>query len=261
MDKNTLSLILDDLVKAVGPYNKIIVIGGGYAPLVYRHFLSNEKQLPEPAATLDIDLLIPRKVKVLNDTNSNLGVRLQKSGFKIQRRTLGTPPVESYFKTIVNLEIEVEFLTDRKSRDQEKVFEIEGVAAQTLSFLEMSLNEAVEFETSSGAPLQVVTPGAWIFHKILTFDRRQNPVKSFKDLYGIWYVGNSLKDISTQSLLDLSRLARHHKARAKVARKSFSAFTVTSTPEKWLILEKQDPEGRLTKTRFLDFSERVLNIL
>lgn len=261
MDKPTLDSILESFSDAAGPYSEAVVIGGGYAPLIYRHYLSHEKNLPEPAATFDLDLLIPRKVKVAKVEKENLGTRLQKAGFAIQRRTLGNPPVESYVKTISNLEIEIEFLTDQKSRGQETVVNIEGVSAQTLSFLEMSLEEAVEFFTINGTRLRVVVPAAWIFHKLLAFGRRIDRAKSDKDLYGIWYVGTALKKISDQSFEDLRRLVKQHPSWATAARKSLTEFIAAGTPETWSSLEAQDPEGRLTKTRFTDFAERIFEVL
>jgi len=53
MNKNTLNTILEEFANAAGPYKKAIVIGGGYAPLIYRHYLSSDRELPDPAATFD----------------------------------------------------------------------------------------------------------------------------------------------------------------------------------------------------------------
>lgn len=216
MDKKTLNAVLEDFARALGPYQKTVVIGGGYAPLIYRNYLmSPDRKLPDPAATFDLDILIPRKVHLPKVSGDNLGQRLQKSGFTVERRTLNSPPVESYTKTINDVEVEIEFLTDQKSRQQEAVTSIEGVSAQALSFLEMSLEEAVEFTTDSGAKLQVVVPASWIFHKLLSFERRGNTLKKFID---------------------------------------------KSSPEEWEKLIAQDPEGELTKPKFLAFAKKVLDI-
>jgi hypothetical protein len=42
-----------------------------------------------------------------------------------------------------------------------------------------------EFETYSHETGRVVSPGAWLFHKGLTFTKRPNFSKTLKDLYGI----------------------------------------------------------------------------
>jgi len=53
--------IIEEILKSLGPWTKDVVIGGGYALLIYRLCLSEEKE-PMPAATRDVDSLIPRSV-------------------------------------------------------------------------------------------------------------------------------------------------------------------------------------------------------
>jgi len=52
----------------------------------------------------------------------------------------------------------------------------------------------------------VVSPAAWMFHKGLTFPRRNNASKVYKDLYGIWYVASQLEDFSNKAIEELKSL-------------------------------------------------------
>ena len=55
-----------------------------------------------------------------------------------------------------------------------------------------------------------MTPGAWIFHKGLTFTKRKSSLKILKDLYGIWYVASQLGDFSDHALDEFKALAKQH---------------------------------------------------
>jgi hypothetical protein len=68
----------------------------------------------------------------------------------------------------------------------------------------------MEFQTYSDEAGRVVSPGAWIFHKGLTFTRRKSLSKMLKDLYGIWYVATQLGGFSNQALAEFSFLAKQH---------------------------------------------------
>jgi len=109
-------------------------------------------------------------------------------------KDVNIPATESYVKEIHNVEVEIEFLTDTSTRsDKSKNVVIAGVVAQPLSYLTLSLQTTVKFETYSHEVGRVVSPGAWIFHKGLTFTRRTSSLKQLKDLYGIWYVSSQLR--------------------------------------------------------------------
>ena len=104
-------------------------------------------------------------------------------------------------KDIAGAEIEIEFLTDDSARNnKDKNVLIAGVVAQPLSYLTLSLQTTAKFQTYSSVAGNVVTPGAWIFHKGLTFTKRKSSLKVLKDLYGIWYVASQLGDYKAESL-------------------------------------------------------------
>lgn len=72
-------------------------------------------------------------------------------------------------------EIEIEFLTDDRSRQKAVSAPIAGAAvvAQPLSYLEMSLQTVTPVRLPRGTEILVVRPEAWVFHKGLTFTRRK----------------------------------------------------------------------------------------
>lgn len=75
-------------------------------------------------------------------------------------------------KEIDGVEVEIEFLTDSATRDDKnKNVMIAGIVVQRLSYLTLSLQTTMEFQTYSYVAGKVVSPGAWIFHKGLTFTR------------------------------------------------------------------------------------------
>jgi len=47
-------------LKAIGPWRKHIVIGGGFAPIIYKLYLSDDKTAVNPVGTRDLDSLISR---------------------------------------------------------------------------------------------------------------------------------------------------------------------------------------------------------
>jgi hypothetical protein len=68
----------------------------------------------------------------------------------------------------------------------------------------------MKFQTYSHEMGKVVSPGAWIFHKGLTFVRRKSSSKMLKDLYGIWYVATQLGDFSNKALIEFALLSQQH---------------------------------------------------
>ena len=205
MNKKSLSAILSEVYTVFGSYSDKIVISGGIALLIYRYYFSSDSKLIRPAITKDIDLLIPRKIKL----EDSLSERLINYGFKQTTSSLEIPPVESYSAKIKGEEIILEFLTDRRSREnQDTNVIVGGVSAQPLSFIEMSLENPLSFAIGKNLFAQVVSPDRWMFHKALTFTKRRSKVKLSKDLYGIWYVGSQLGKFSKNTLENYFILAK-----------------------------------------------------
>lgn len=186
------NIAISDFLKTIGPWATHIVITGGYALIIYRLYLTKQCSGVYPVGTRDIDSLIPRKVP---KSDISLSERLTEAGFFQRFKDVNNPATEHYIKTIDGLEFEVEFLTDNNTRG-DKLTNIRipcaDVTAQQLSYMELPLKIKKSFTTFSGEHGFVAAPEAWIFQKGLTFTKRKEKEKTYKDLYGIWYVSTQL---------------------------------------------------------------------
>ena len=167
MASNSNDLILselENLVAHLGPWSENLVLGGGIALIVYDRCMARASA--RPVGTTDMDFLIPRRPVVAVNAKP-LSKILGDQGFTHRHKSMGNPPVESYFKEIEDTEIEVEFLTDNLKREKTESAPIPeaGVVAQPLSYLEMSLNSVTTASLPKGTTVRIVRPEAWIFHK------------------------------------------------------------------------------------------------
>lgn len=199
--------------------------------------------------TRDIDSLIPRKVPEIS--KKNIAKYLNEAGFTHVFKDVDIPATESFVKDIDGIEIEIEFLTDVATRENKnKNVLIAGIVAQPLSYLSLSLQTTMEFKTHSGQNGRVVSPGAWIFHKGLTFTRRKSSSKMLKDLYGIWYVTTQLGDFSEQAIEEFFFLSKEHPKWFKTFQRQLNGWVTEASPSDWAKLEAQDPAGKLRKLGF-----------
>ncbi|MES2345146.1 MAG: hypothetical protein V4494_04325 [Chlamydiota bacterium] len=113
------------------------------------------------------------------------------------------------------------------------------------------------FQTYSSEIGKVVSPGAWMFHKSLTFTKRKSPSKTLKDLYGIWYVATQLGGFSEQAVIEFNILVKLHPKWFETLQKNLHNWIDNATPAEWSRLEVQDPSGKLKKLNF----KRMLNKL
>ncbi len=110
--------VINEFLKSIGPWSNYIVIGGGYALIIYRLYLANNNGI-SPAGTRDIDTLISRKVPKI--FGKSIAECLKEAGFAHSFKDYDNPATESYIKEINGIEVEVEFLTDdstRKGKDK-----------------------------------------------------------------------------------------------------------------------------------------------
>jgi hypothetical protein len=242
--------ILSFFLKSIGPWKKYLIISGGFAPIIYKLYLSNDKNGILPVGTRDLDSLIqPNFVK---DDIKELSQYLKNSGFKLIFKDLENPPAESYIKEIDGYELEVEFITSCNFRKYEnKNLKIAGIVAQPLKYIELSFLNSIEFITHSHDKGLVVKPDVWIFHKGLTFTKRISYLKKMKDLYGIWYVSTQLGNFSKRAIGDVNNLAITHPKWFKRFQKNLFEWKEMASPIDWLKLESQDPYGKLGKINFL----------
>lgn len=247
--------IISEFLKSLGPWRDFVVIGGGFALFIYKLYLANPELENFPVGTRDIDSLIPRKIPEIS--KKNIAKHLNEAGFAPVFKDVDVPATESYVKEIDGVEVEIEFLTDSATRnDKNKNVVIAGVVAQPLSYLTLSLQTTMEFQTDSNEAGKVVSPGAWIFHKGLTFTRRKSGSKMLKDLYGIWYVATQLGDFSNCALIEFASLSQQHSKWLQTFQKQLANWMQQASPAEWSKLEAQDPSGKLKKLSF----ERSLNL-
>jgi hypothetical protein len=241
--------IISEFLMSIGPWRDFVVIGGGFALFIYKLYLSDPKLKNLPVATRDIDSLISRKISEVS--KKNIQGYLQEAGFNHIFKDLNDPATEAYVKDIAGVEIEIEFLTDDSVRNnKDKNVLIAGVVAQPLSYLTLSLQTTVKFQTYSNINGNVVTPSAWIFHKGLTFTKRKSSLKILKDLYGIWYAASQLGEFSDQALNEFKCLAKQHPKWFKTFQKNLQTWLENASPSDWSKLEMQDPSGRLRRLNF-----------
>jgi len=248
--------IISEFLSAIGPWREFIVIGGGFALFIYKLYLADQNH---PVGTRDIDSLIPRRVSEIS--KKNIAKHLHEAGFTHVFKDVAIPATEAYVKEINGSEVEIEFLTDSATRnDKSKNIFIAGVVAQPLSYLTLSLQITREFQTRSREIGRVVSPGAWIFHKGLTFTKRKNSLKMLKDLYGIWYVTTQLGDFSEQAIAEFNFLAQQHSKWFKTLRKNLHNWMINASLADWLKLEAQDPSGKLKKLSFERMIKRLFSV-
>jgi len=248
--------IISEFLNSIGPWREFVVIGGGFALFIYKLYLADQKLKNSPVGTRDIDSLIPRRVPEIS--KKNIAKHLREAGFTHVFKDLDVPAAEAYVKKIDGSEVEIEFLTDSATRNnRNKNVVIAGVVAQPLSYLTLSLQTTMEFQTYSSEKGQVVSPGAWIFHKGLTFTKRKSSSKMLKDLYGIWYVATQLGDFSDQAVAEFNILAQQHPKWFETLQKNLYNWLESAYLAEWSKLETQDPSGRLKKLNF----ERIIKKL
>ncbi|MDN3504025.1 MAG: GSU2403 family nucleotidyltransferase fold protein [Rhabdochlamydiaceae bacterium] len=141
--------IVSEFLKSLGDWSNYVIIGGGYALIIYKLYLADPNLDNSPVGTRDIDSLLPRSVPPVSE--KNIAHHLLDSNFKPVFKDYDLPATEAYIREINGVEVEVEFLTDSAVRkDKDKNVQISGVVAQPLSYLTMSLEMTMEFHTRLG---------------------------------------------------------------------------------------------------------------
>ncbi|TET69356.1 MAG: hypothetical protein E3J56_09790 [Candidatus Aminicenantes bacterium] len=189
-------------------YLSDIVIAGGWAPLIYYHYLVSDKTR-EPLRTKDIDIVVPERLE--KKSNKTIDKILTEAGFKINFRSRHSIPIVSYVGTIGDFKVEIEFLTHRRSdKDGQVAVVQEGLHAQLLSFINVLLENSItvdinDFKLEDGEflKIRVPTPGAYIFQKVLIVTRRTRRVKSAKDLYYIFDILSTCEILHSQIAKDI----------------------------------------------------------
>ena len=196
-------------------YLQDIVIAGGWAPLIYYHYLMANKNL-NPLRTKDIDILVPSKLKII--ANKTIDELLVKAGLKSIFRSLHTPPVIHYEGKLEGCEVELDFLTTQKNKAENKVILVQkGLHAQSLPFVSILLENTVwikiddyPLDKNKYLEIMVPTPGAYIFNKGLTFTRRNKKIKRAKDLYYIFDILVNCQELMTGIVEESEKLNKNY---------------------------------------------------
>jgi hypothetical protein len=170
-------------------YLSEIVIGGGWVPLIYYHYLLADKSR-ETIRTRDIDLMVKLKLPVIG--SKTVDQLLVEAGFKPNFKGRESPPVICYEGNIDGHEVEIEFLTDQKGAKEDVVIEVQkGLSAQSLRYISIPLTYVIEVEIddipvvegSSPFKVKIPWPGAYIFDILANCpELRERIIKELKEL-------------------------------------------------------------------------------
>lgn len=247
-------------------YLSDIVIAGGWAPLIYYHYLLSDKTR-EPLRTKDIDIVVPEHLK--KRRNKTIDAILTEAGFKMCFKSRHIPPVISYEGTIGEFEVEIEFLTHlRGERKNQVVVVQEGLHAQLLRFINVLLENSINVEIDDfkleGNKLlrvRVPSPGAFVFQKGLTFVRRAEPIKKAKDLYYIFDLLSNRDKLYEQIIKDINSFKESYPVNwTKQVKRNLQTYFSNENAAGVLMVRSQRPESAFSEMGDAQFSQYVLGI-
>jgi hypothetical protein len=192
-------------------YLSAIVVGGGWVPLIYYHYLVADKSR-ESIRTRDIDLFVDIKVPIAG--GKSVDRLLLDAGFKPTFKSASIPPVIHYEGAIDGEGVEIEFLTDQRGASDDVVIEVQkGLYAEALRFASIPTSHAIEVVIDDfwiggeyhPLKIKVPSPEAYVFHKGLIFERRKSKEKSAKDLYYIFDILANCPEIKERIIRGLIR--------------------------------------------------------
>jgi hypothetical protein len=255
-----------EILSILKDYLSDIVIAGGWAPLIYDHYLLSDKSRV-PLRTIDIDIVVPEHLKKRKD--KTVDAILTEVGFKTCFKSRHTPPVISYEGTFGEFEVEIEFLTHRRGARKGQVAVVqEGLHAQILRFINVLLENSINVEIDDfkleGNKLlrvRVPTPGAFVFQKGLTFVRRAKHVKKAKDLYYIFDLLSNRDELHEQIIKDISSFRESYPVNwTKQFKRNFKTYFSDEDAEGVLMVRSQRPESAFSEMNDEQFSQYVLGI-
>ncbi|MCK5452990.1 MAG: hypothetical protein KAJ16_01440 [Calditrichia bacterium] len=175
-------------------YLPVIVLGGGWVPLMYQQYFLGNKSI-FPILTKDIDLLVNNKVPVIKGVR--IDTILTGAGLEQTFYGSGIQPIIHYNGKIGADEISVEFLTDLKGKGDKYIIEVQqGLNAEALRYISLLVDHTMQVKIDDVGKYGVKTilrvkvpiPGAFVFQKGLVFPLRKEQAKKEKDLYYIFGV-------------------------------------------------------------------------
>lgn len=228
-----------------------IVIGGGWAPLIYYHYLLGDKT-KNPVRTFDIDLMVKTNVPVKG--NKNIDQLLTEAGLKATFKSTDTPPIIHYEGALEGCDIEIEFLTDQEGSKPDVVIEVQkGLHAEALRYISIVTDNTIAVtiddfknqEIEQPFQVKVPSPQAYIFHKGLVFDKRREESKKAKDLYYIFEVLTNCNTIEEKILSGLVELKGNYPAWFDKFLKNLSFNFADPSSDGVLMVASQRPANML----------------
>jgi hypothetical protein len=225
------------LILALEPWLTQVVIIGGWAHRLYRLHPSAQHIEYLPLTTLDADVAVPSRLKVID---RDVRERLMVNGFQEERLGEDEPPATHYRLVDGKTGFYAEFLTplvgaehgrDGKAKATRR---IAGIVSQQLRYLEILLLSpwTVSLSRSSGFPFEdprdvrIANPASFLAHKALIYTKRTRS-KFAKD---VLYIHDTL-EIFGARLEDLNRAWRnevkpqiHPNAARKIQRAATDLF-------------------------------------
>jgi hypothetical protein len=255
---NTLVILKD--------YLSDIVIAGGWAPLIYYHYLLSDKNI-RSLRTKDIDIVVPESLKKRREKTVN--ELLLEAGFKPKFKSLHTLPVVSYEGIIGNYEVEIEFLTHKRGPKEDIVIEVQkGLHAQSLRFISLLLDNTIDvdiddFLLADGKKLKIRVPtlGAYIFQKGLIFVRRNKRLKKAKDLYYIFDILANCQKLHNQIIDEFGRFRElYPKNWTRQFLKNLRKYFLDTNAEGVHLIQSQRPPTTFPSIEEEQFAQYTLSV-
>jgi hypothetical protein len=247
-------------------YLSVIVVGGGWVPFLYYHYLVADKSR-EPIRTRDIDLLVGTHVPVLG--GKSVDRLLLEGGFKPVFKSSDTPPVIHYEGMIEGEEVEIEFLTDQRGAKEDVVLEVQkGLHAEALRFISIPITHSIEVTIDDfriGAErhpftVKVPSPEAYIFHKGLIFERRKERQKKAKDLYYIFDILANCPELRERIIKGLNSFEKQYASWFSSFIRNLQRNFADLTADGILMISSQRPPGAFPKLTEEQFRQYALAI-
>jgi hypothetical protein len=208
------------VIEILGEYLSEVVFAGGWAPLIYYHYLIGDKART-PLLTQEFDLMVERRIA---NRGKSLYELLQDAGLHPEPRDSSPWPAQIYSGEIEGNHLELEFFTPMTGRGGDRAVEVQdNLLALPLRYADIIVSASTEVviddhplhSVTTPVTLLVPSPGAFIFNKGLTFSRRQVTAKKEKDLYYIFDILARCPELRRGILEELGTIKRSSTTHAK----------------------------------------------
>ncbi len=225
------------LIVALEPWLTQVVVIGGWAHRLYRLHPSAQRIEYLPLTTLDADIAVPPRLKVMD---RDVRERLTAQGFDEERLGSDQPPATHYRLGDAKTGFYAEFLTPlfgpEHGRDgkPKATRRIAGVVSQQLRYLEVlllapwtvSLSHSHGFPFEDPRDVRIANPASFLAHKVLIHNKRTR-TKFAKDVLYIHdtleIFGARLDDLKGEWRTELKPRI-HHNAVRKTQRAAADLF-------------------------------------